>query len=518
MPNVQIIPAKKPKLSAQIATPTARRRVAAYARVSTNSEGQKNSYDAQVDYYTNYIKTRQDWDFITVYTDEGISAVNTKRREGFKNMIADALEGKIDLIVTKSVSRFARNTVDSLTTVRSLKEKGVEIYFEEQNIWTLDSKGELLITIMSSLAQEESRSISENVTWGKRKSMADGNIFLPWANFLGYEKGEDGLPKIVPEQAEIIQLIFKQFMLGKTYSAIAKHLTAEGIPSPMNKPKWGLATVRNILQNETYRGSKKLQKTYTTDFLTKKRVKNNGIVPQYYFEGCHDAIIPRELYMQVQEELVRRANLKTAKGGGKRIYSSKYALSSIVFCSECGDIYRRIHWNNRGKKSIVWRCASKLEGKGSDCCSPTIVETDLQNKVLEAINQIISDSSGFIEILESNIATVLGVTFDKDTDEIESRIVDLQEQIVKAANRSENYDKLVEEVFRLREEKQSMQEYNANRQGKRKRIAEMTAFLKEQTGEMTEYDDKLVRQLVERIDVIGEKMAVAFKSGLEIEI
>jgi len=294
-------------------------------------------------------------------------------------------------------------------------------------------------------------------------------------------------------------------------------LNADGIPAQKGT-HWTATTIRGMIKNEKYIGDVLFQKTYTTDFLTKKRVKNNGIVPQYYFEGCHDAIIPRELYMQVQEELVRKANLKTAKGGGKRIYSSKYALSSIVFCSECGDIYRRIRWNNRGKKSIVWRCASKLERKGSDCCSPTILEMDLQNKVLEAINQIMSDSSGFIEILENNIATVLGVTFDKDTDEIEARIVDLQAQIVKVANRSENYDKLVEEVFRLREEKQSMQEYNANRQGKRKRIAEMTAFLKEQTGEMTEYDDKLVRQLVERIDVIGEKMTVAFKLGLEVEI
>lgn len=173
-----------------------RRRVAAYARVSTSSEEQLTSYEAQVDYYTRFIQSKPEWEFVRVYTDEGISAVNTKKREGFNQMVRDALDGKIDLIVTKSVSRFARNTVDSLVTVRKLKEKGVEVYFEKENIYTLDSKGELLITIMSSLAQEESRSISENVTWGQRKRFADGKVSLPYSHFLGYRKGVDGLPEI----------------------------------------------------------------------------------------------------------------------------------------------------------------------------------------------------------------------------------------------------------------------------------------------------------------------------------
>jgi len=212
MANVRVIPATAPIVSAQSKTAKAKRRVAAYARVSTDSDEQLTSYEAQVDYYTKFIKSREDWEFIMVYTDEGISAVNTKKRDGFNQMVADALAGGIDLIVTKSVSRFARNTVDSLTTVRKLKEKGVEVWFEKENIYTLDSKGELLITIMSSLAQEESRSISENVTWGQRKRMADGKVTLPYAQFLGYEKGEDGLPRIVPEEAETVRLIYRLFM------------------------------------------------------------------------------------------------------------------------------------------------------------------------------------------------------------------------------------------------------------------------------------------------------------------
>ena len=212
---VTVIPATINPLTRLPHSTTIKRRVAAYARVSTDSEEQQTSYEAQVDYYTHYIQSKPEWEFVGVYTDEGISATNTKHRDGFNAMIEDALAGKIDLIITKSVSRFARNTVDSLTTVRKLKEKGVEVYFEKENIYTLDSKGELLITIMSSLAQEESRSISENVTWGKRKQFADGKVFLPYKQFLGYRKGTDGFPEIVPEQAEIVRRIYRYLWVEK---------------------------------------------------------------------------------------------------------------------------------------------------------------------------------------------------------------------------------------------------------------------------------------------------------------
>jgi len=283
--SVRIIPATIRQNSANGTHLNTKRRTAAYARVSTDSEEQLTSYEAQVDYYTKYIKDRADWEFVRVYTDEGISATNTKKRDGFKQMIADALDGKIDLIITKSVSRFARNTVDSLVTVRQLKEKGVEIYFEKENIYTLDSKGELLITIMSSLAQEESRSISENVTWGQRKRMADGKVSLPYGQFLGYEKGEDGLPRIVESEAEIVRMIFRLFMEGKTPSAIAKQLASQGIPSPAGKKRWQVATVKSMLGNEKYKGDALLQKGFTVDFLTKKRKNNEGEVPQYYVQN-----------------------------------------------------------------------------------------------------------------------------------------------------------------------------------------------------------------------------------------
>lgn len=257
----------------------AKRRVAAYARVSTDSEEQLTSYEAQVDYYTRYINSKPEWEFVKVYTDEGITAVNTKHRDGFKQMVEDALNGKINLIVTKSVSRFARNTVDSLVTVRKLKEVGVEIYFQKENIYTLDSKGELFITIMSSLAQEESRSISENVTWGQRKRFADGKVSLPYKRFLGFEKGDDGLPKIIESEAELVRRIYRMFLTGKAPCMIARILTEEGILSPGGKAKWQSSTVLSILTNEKYKGAALLQKSFTVDFLTKKKKVNEGEVP-----------------------------------------------------------------------------------------------------------------------------------------------------------------------------------------------------------------------------------------------
>lgn len=274
--QVTIIPAKLNRATFTPLDQPKKRKVAGYARVSTDSEEQQTSYEAQVSYYTEYIQKRDDWEFAGVYTDQGISATNTKHRDGFNRMIADALDGKIDLIVTKSVSRFARNTVDSLTTVRKLKEKSVEVYFEKENIYTLDSKGELFITIMSSLAQEESRSISENVTWGQRKRMADGKVTMPYGRFLGYRKGEDGFPEIVPEEAEVVKLIYKSFMEGLSYYKIAQLLMSRNIPAPAGGEKWYTRTVESILTNEKYKGSALLQKKFTVDFLTKKQKVNEG--------------------------------------------------------------------------------------------------------------------------------------------------------------------------------------------------------------------------------------------------
>ncbi len=393
MPNVQIIPANKPKLSAQaIAHLATRRRVAAYARVSTDSEEQRNSYEAQVSFYTDYINSRHDWQLIKVYTDEGISALNTKKRDGFNEMVADALAGKIDLIVTKSVSRFARNTVDSLSTIRKLKEAGCEVYFEKEVIWTFDGKGELLLTIMSSLAQEESRSLSENVTWGKRKSMADGNISLPWSNFLGYRKGADGLPEVVPGEAEIVRRIYSLFMEGKSYSAIAKALTADGIPSPMGKPVWGLATVRNILSNETYKGSKKMQKTYVTNYLTKSKKANDGELPSYFIAESHEPIIPPDEWDAVQAEVARR------KGLGRPV-SCQSVFATKIKCGSCGAWFGSKVWqSNTQYRRVIWRCNDRYSKRSQrDCQTSHIKEDEIKAKFVTAFNRLMENRDGLLE-------------------------------------------------------------------------------------------------------------------------
>ena len=330
MPNVTVIPATRPIHAKASVGAAAKRRVAGYARVSTDSDEQYTSYEAQVDYYTRYIQAHPDWEFVGVYADEGITGLNTKNRDGFNRMIEDALDGKIDLIVTKSVSRFARNTVDSLTIIRKLKDAGCECFFEKENIYTFDGKGELLLTIMSSLAQEESRSISENVTWGQRKRFADGKVSLPYGHFLGYEKGPDGLPQIVPEEAEIVRDIYRMFISGLSTNAIAKRLTGQAVPTPAGKDTWRRQTVESILRNEKYKGSALLQKRFTVDFLQKKMKVNEGEVPQYYVEHSHPAIILPEEWEKVQLELARRrdSDRRTHANKDCRFWRPPYRLGS----------------------------------------------------------------------------------------------------------------------------------------------------------------------------------------------
>ena len=292
--------------AALAAAEAAPRRAAAYARVSTDHEDQLTSYAAQVEFYTDYIKGREDLEFAGVYTDEGISGTSTKHREGFKSMIADALAGKIDLIIAKSVSRFARNTIDSLTPIRRLKEHNVECWFERENIHTFDPRAELLLTIMAGIAQEESRSISENCKWGQRQRFSKGEVSVPYKRFLGYDRGEDGGLVVNEEQAKIVRRIYDEFLNGATPYAIAKGLTEDKIPTPGGKEVWSRIVVKSILTNEKYKGDALLQKVFTVDYLTKQKKKNNGEVTRYYVEGSHEAIIPPEVWERVQAELERR--------------------------------------------------------------------------------------------------------------------------------------------------------------------------------------------------------------------
>lgn len=520
--SITVIPATIDRHTGVVAGCVHRRRVAGYARVSTDSEEQLTSYEAQVDYYTHYIQSNPDWRFVKVYADEGISATNTKKRDGFNRMIQDALDGKIDLIVTKSVSRFARNTVDSLTTVRKLKEKGVEVYFQKENIYTLDSKGELLITIMSSLAQEESRSISENVTWGQRNRFADGKVSLPYCQFLGYRKGADGLPEIVQEQAEIVRRIYRTFMHGKTASAIARELTADGIPTPGGKVKWQSSTVESILRNEKYRGDARLQKKFTVDFLQKKMKVNEGEVPQYYVENSHPAIIEPEEWDLVQAEFTRRKEL------GKR-YSSNSIFSSMIFCGDCGAMYGSKVWHSTDKyRRVVWQCNDKFKGEHR-CGTPHLYEEDIKALFLQAFSRLMDARERILEDCRL-VQNTLCDCADLDTEQaalvekmdILSEVIRrcVEENTVKVQNQAEYYERYDRHARKYDKLKKRYEAIEAERQRRKEQSDRLGSFIftiHEQEQMPIEFTDDLWLATVDHMTVNADETVVfTFKNGTEI--
>lgn len=522
MARVTTIPATISRFTATPINEKKKRRTAAYARVSTDSEEQLTSYTAQVDYYTQYIRGRDDWEFVEVYTDEGITGTNTKHREGFKRMVADALAGRIDLIVTKSVSRFARNTVDSLTTVRQLKEKGVEIYFEKENIWTLDSKGELLITIMSSLAQEESRSISENCTWGQRKRFADGKVTVPFNRFLGYDRGPDGNLVVNPEEAVTIRRIYSMFLQGMSPYGIATRLTADGIKSPGGKEKWNAGAVRSILTNEKYKGDALLQKSYTVDFLTKKKKINEGEIPQYYVEGNHEAIISPEVFELVQQELECR---KQSRGR----HSGVHLFSGKIRCGQCGEWYGSKTWHSNSKyRRVVWQCNHKFDGD-QKCTTPHLTDDDIKGLFVSAVNQLITQKDAIITALTASLDTAFDLTALKaEQTELESEMTVVSDLMQKCIYENahvaldqveyqKRYDGL---TARYDTAKARYDEVNAAISDKQARQAQIEAFLetlRAQDGLVEKFEVSLWCGLVDFITVYAkDDVRFTFKHGGEI--
>ena len=519
--KVTTIPATISKFNLTPINEVKKRRVAGYARVSTDSEEQQTSYEAQVDYYTNYIKSREDWEFVQVYTDEGISATNTKKRDGFKRMVKDALDGKIDLIVTKSVSRFARNTVDSLSTIRKLKEHGTEVFFEKENIWTFDSKGELLITIMSSLAQEESRSISENCTWGQRKRFADGKVTVPFERFLGYDRGEDGNLVVNPEQAKVVKKIYRLFLQGYSPFGIAKELTEEGILTPGGKKKWSAGTVNAILRNEKYKGDALLQKSFTVDFLTKEKKKNEGEIPQYYVTGNHEAIIPTSTFDRVQRLLERR------KAGKNRI-SSVSIYSSKIKCGDCGSWYGSKTWHSTSKyRQKIWQCNHKFEEK---CSTPHLTEEEIQNLFLQAVNKLVKNKK---EIM-SNHKEMAKIIFDtsvleKEKIELEEELNIVAEQVNdcinenarKVQNQDEyevRYTSLVNRFNTTKTRLDEIKQTIIEKQSKRDEVEDFIQELEKQEL-MPEFDKNVWLSMVDCLTIHHDgKVEFTFLDGSQVEL
>lgn len=438
--NVAIIPPQM-KYDKQIRVEQKTLRVAAYCRVSTLLEQQEGSYEAQVDYYTNKINSNPNWKCAGIFADDGKSATQTNKRDDFNAMIDACLAGKIDLVLTKSVSRFARNTVDSLQNIRKLKEKGIPVIFEKEGVNTMESGGELLITILSSQAQEESRNISENTRWGVTRRFENGIVQVNHKKFLGYTKDEDGNLVVVPEEAVIVKRIFREYLEGKSIINIARGLDADGILTVTGLDHWHPGTIDKMLSNEKFCGDARMQKTYTVDFLTKKKVKNDGYVRQYYVEDNHEAIIPKELFHQVQEEKLRRASLhkaavtrkKNKEEKEKSKYSSKYILTDLMVCAECGHAYRRQIWSKYGDKSGVWRCEDRLkQGKKSRCQhSPTLKEEQLHDAIMTAINSVVENTGEFIGTFRENVIRVIGnYSTQGVTTEYDEQIEKLQQQML----------------------------------------------------------------------------------------
>ena len=502
-----------------------RKKVCAYARVSTDSDEQFTSFEAQKDYYEKLILAKPEWEYVKVYADEGISGTNTKNREGFTSMIQDALNGKIDLIVTKSVSRFARNTVDTLSTIRKLKEKGVEVYFEKENIYTMNGSGELLITIMSSLAQEESRSLSENVKWGQRKSFSDGKVHLPYSRFLGYRKGEDGKPEIVPEEAEIVRLIYSKFMEGASISAISALLTEKGIKTPGGKDKWPYSTIISILKNEKYKGDALLQKAYVENFLTHKTVKNNGEVPQYYVEGSHKAIISPAEWDLVQLEFKRREKFKKS-------YSGSGIFSNRIVCSDCGSFYGPKVWHSNDKyRAIIWQCNSKFGKNHEKCHTIHLTESQIINCFLKAYNELGKNKANVVEDCQFMIGLInntseLSEKIESINEEIEV-VVEMVEKLIKEnMSKPQDQDEYMKKHNSLEKRHSALVEKVTTLELERKRKLEQINALniyleayKKQPEFVAEWDPSIWIMTVDQVLVQRNgKIRFKFYTGAEIEV
>jgi len=520
--TIVTLPTRRERFNTPVTPERKKLRVAAYARVSTDHEEQLTSYEAQVDYYTKYIKAREEWEFAGMYADEGISATSTAKREGFRRMIADALAGKIDRILTKSVSRFARNTVDSISTIRMLKEKGIGVTFEKENIDTLDSKGELLITLMSSLAQEESRSISENTTWGQRKRFADGKVTMPYKRFLGYERGANGEPVVNEEQAKVVRLIYRMYLDGKSESHIARHLMEQGVLSPGGKETWATTTIRSILTNEKYKGDALLQKTFCTDFLTKKTKVNEGEVPQYYVKNSHPAIVSEEVFELAQSERRRRQESKTRISSGS-------VFASRLYCGECGSIYGSKVWNSNNRyRSVIWRCNSKYDKKrgAPRCTTPHLTDAQIQSAFNQMMGELTRERTEVLAFYEELLPKL------SDTADLENRKEELEREgadqlaalralIQENARRAldqeayrREYDALSKTIDTIRERIAGVDREILSKKQRRAQTEQIMNRLRE--GEwIGDFDEGMFGALVDRVTVYTGKLVFRLKDGTE---
>ncbi len=510
-------------------------RVASYSRVSTDFEEQLTSFHAQKSYYTDLILRTPHWTLAGTYADEGISGASAEKRPDFMRMYRHCKKGKIDLIITKSISRFARNTLDSIGYVRKLKAMGVGVLFEKENINTLEENSEVVLTILASLAQEELNSMSMNIKMGKRMAMQEGKVHFPYAKVYAYRKGADDQPEIIPEEAEIVTQIYRSYLSGKSVGKIVDALNADGVPSPSKKGDWTDTTVRGLLKNERYCGDVLLQKTYITDPISKKSKKNNGELPKIYIKNNHVPIVSREVFEQVQRESARRTSKRKVTKASiteQGRYSSLYALNDILICGECGTPYKRVTWTKRsGEKQIVWRCYKRLD-YGTKYCkdSINIDEESLHAAIMEAVRATAGEQAPLIPIVTAELEIGMWEKAEGqiNVEQIEQRMAEIKAQTMKLIDQSisnhtvdENKVNLKALSDELRSLHDMLTEYKATSGTQvsiEQKIEDITEFLEQAPIDYTAYDDTLVRQLIDTIKVNSDNtLKIYFKNGLEYE-
>lgn len=510
-------------------------RVAAYCRVSTQMEEQLNSYEVQKNYYTEKINSEPKWKLVGIFADKGISGTSALKRDEFQKMIHMCKRKQIDMIITKSISRFSRNTVDCLNYVRMLRQLDVDVFFEEQGIHSKDAGAEFYITIYGSIAQSESENISANVRWGIQQRAKEGKVHFAYSRFLGYKEGPDGKPMIDEEQVDTVKFIFNEYLLGSSLADIAKSLTAKGIKTPSGKSGWNGSTVRTILSNEKYKGDALLNKTYISDCISKKVKKNNGERPMYYVENNHPSIIDKDTFNRVQEELARRTSKRKVKQVGTKTeqgkYSSKYALTELLICGECGTPYRRCTWTASGERKIVWRCINRLDyGKKYCHHSPTIEESVLQNAIVTAIMNNSQQSSDVLSILKEHIR--IGIQADEVEDnslELLIEIAKLDEKYNELFNKmtadTEDIESIENQLIEIIIKKHSLQAQveeikneRTKRENAQSRLEQIYLILDGLKNHPMTYNDTLVRQILDTVVVESkEKIKVVFTGGYEVE-
>ena len=532
-PKVITIPAN-PELSKEKAVQR-QLRVAAYCRVSTKDEEQITSYEAQKAFYTEKIMTNRAWTMAGIFPDEGITGTSARKRPKFLEMIRACRQHKIDVILCKSISRFARNTVDCLKYVRLLKEMGIAIIFEKENINTLETDTELILTIMSAFAQGESESTSANIRWGKRQAMRDGKVTFPFKRLYGYQRGEDGKPEIIPEQAEVVRRIFQSYLLGQSVKQIRDELEAEQVPRPFEGKRWSVSTLQTILRNEKYCGDVLMQKTFVQDCISHKVIKNTGQLPMYLVQNNHAAIIDRHLYDRVKEEIARRTGTKAASQkncvSGMACYSGKYALTERLVCGECGTLYRRCTWRRNGKTRIVWRCVSRLE-YGTKYCknSPTLDEAPLQNAILEAINIVMSRKDALVSLVADGMRTETAPIPGEamSVGDIDRRLEALMKETDRLLEDSDGADgiqshaqqfkAIMDESAELKEKKDELLRIQREDVIASTRIRDAVQDMEDAPTRWDRWDESLIRQLVDTVEVLGpSRVKVYFKGGVQIE-